>query len=438
MIGERRSCRPLRLMVLLLFAAGVVLLPAAAVGQQAPASPGLTVAENDADSHFPDGVTFSLTATATDPIARVELLYAAAGDETLQMAMPTFSPDRDIAVEQEIDLRAASLPPGIDVTYRWRLIDGAGGAVETEPRTLLWADDRFDWSEAAGERVTVHAYTGDPIFEQAVLETAERTIDRLELRFGVRWDDPIRIWVYDSMADLAGALRPNTEPWVAGASYPEHGLILAVLPVANAGEIGRVVPHEISHQLLHRATANPFNEPPTWLNEGLAVHAQEGGDQGYPALVAEAATEGRLESIAVLNAPFPYDQDAARLAYAQSLSIVTFILDTYGADGMARLIGVHREGVTADQAVRRALGVSLVELDRRWRANLPVAAETRRAATNLGQRSDEGDELGTERAIALASGALVMGGAAILATVAGALAFVRSRRARLEAGDWDE
>ena len=56
---------------------------------------------------------------------------------------------------------------------------------------------------------------------------------------------------------------------------PALHVIMAVLPPGNYDEVGRVVPHEISHQVLHQATDNPFSRPPQWLNEGLAVYWQE-------------------------------------------------------------------------------------------------------------------------------------------------------------------
>ena len=138
--------------------------------------------------------------------------------------------------------------------------------------------------------------------------------------------------------------------------------------------------------------------------------------EGLAALLRDAAADGRLASLRALNASFPYDTEEARLAYAQSLSVVDYILDTYGTAGMARLIAVFREGISYDDAVRRALGLSLDELDRRWRADL--AAQTGDLAAGLD----------TSQATLLASGAFFMAIAALLALLAGARSFLRARR----------
>ena len=68
-------------------------------------------------------------------------------------------------------------------------------------------------------------------------------------------------------------------------------------PEGGTREVGRVIPHEVSHQLLYQATKNPFNSPPTWLDEGLAVSNQESGNEDSPALLKDATEKGHLFSI---------------------------------------------------------------------------------------------------------------------------------------------
>src|SRR5690606_42158048 len=56
------------------------------------------------------------------------------------------------------------------------------------------------------------------------------------------------------------------------------------------------------------------------------------------------------------------------LAYAESESIVRFLIETKGEDATAALLAVFQEGVSYDDAVQRALGVSLDQLDQEWKA----------------------------------------------------------------------
>ena len=333
----------------------------------------IAVTADEAVADFPNAVRFSLTASAEATIERVELVYRIGPEATLNAAFPAITPDTQIKTAYDLDARINFLPPGVDLTYHWRAWGADGGTAETAPRTLVWVDDRFAWQRFATDQVAVYAYHGDPALGQAVLESAQRAITRLQIDFGVPRSAPVRIWVYTSRDDFALGTPPNSEPWIAGVTYVELLLTLAVLPPDSPDELGRVIPHEVSHLVLEQATANPYNRPPRWLDEGLAVYNQDAFSMDHEAAVRVAATEDRLLSIRALNSEFPYDRDAFSLAYDQSFSIVAFIVATYGSDGMARLITAVGAGVAHDDAVVQALGVTIDDLDRRWRDSLGSA-----------------------------------------------------------------
>ncbi len=387
----------------------------------------IDVTSSRAEPHFPNDITFSLAATSNVDIVRVELLYAVGDQETLNGVLPDVTPAKAVSLTLPVDFRLRYEPPGVDIAFRWRLVDAAGAVTETDPQVVLWQDNRFSWDAIKTDEVSVYAYNGDPDFNTDILNSAQATMDELQTRFGVERSRPLRIWVYSSSADFGGAQVNNSESWIAGASYPELGLILAVLPDGDRAEVGRVVPHEVSHQVLHQATKNPFNWPPPWLDEGLAVYNQAGGNETFPAMVTTAEADGRLPSLRALNSAFPYDPAETRLAYAASFDVVGFVIEEFGEEKMDALIDVYREGVSHEDAVQRALGISLDDLDRRWKAS--ISARTAKAgspADSLGH----GPTLGASGPVAegLASGALAIG-VAVFAALVGFL--VRAARGRL-------
>jgi hypothetical protein len=92
------------------------------------------------------------------------------------------------------------------------------------------------------------------------------------------------------------------------------------------------------------------------------------------------------------------------LAYAESYSIVQFIINTYGEDKLAAVIAAYRDGVAHDDALRRGLGVDTDQLDQLWKANLDYPGDKPRATGTTSQPSHWTDFFGT----GLASGALVV------------------------------
>ncbi|HEU5433417.1 MAG TPA: peptidase MA family metallohydrolase [Thermomicrobiales bacterium] len=399
--------------------------PAPAVIAATPVAGTAVVKRDEVATDFPKGLTFTFEATAKQPITRVDLLYRATVEKTLSLSQPHVKPATDVSLTQTVDLETAGVPPGIDLLYHWRIYEADGGVTETPEKPVSWTDTRFDWTTLKGQDVTVFAYNNDPSFNQAILDRAEQTIATLNDRFGAKPNRPIRIWVYNSGNDFSGALAPNSEPWIAGAAFPWYGLILAILPDGNMSEVARIVPHEMSHQALFAATDNPFGGTPAWLDEGFAVYNQVGGKTQYPAIVKAALAHNALPSVRALNGQFPYDTQQALIAYAESLSIVTFILDRWGQDGVAKLIDAFHQGTTPDAATKQALGVDLDQLNTQWRAWV-----AQQPASGGGLTAPFGD--GEFPVGGAPPGMLAMGVAALLAIFAGVVAARRNRRGSFE------
>lgn len=378
----------------LLFIA-LALLPVTPVSYRARAATAITVTTDEATSDFPNGIDFKLEARGDRPIQRIELLYRVADLETLNLEVPAFTPAQHVALTHQLDFRVNFQPSGIDVTYHWRLVDDQGNLTETDAKTLLWSDNRFTWQAVSSQDVTVYGYRNNDTFDKIVLNSAQSTVDKIKVTYGVENVTPIRIWVYNSKKDFTATQQGNSSDWVAGTAFPQLHVILAILPEGNQREVGRVVPHEISHQLLYQATKNPFNGPPTWFDEGLAVLNQDNGNEDFPAMVKDAAAKGHLFSIRALNSNFPYDPADAALAYAESYSVVRFIIETYGQDKLAAIIAAYRDGVSHDEALRRGIGVDLNELDRLWKQSLNYPGDKPRTTGTTRDTSQWTDDVGT-------------------------------------------
>jgi hypothetical protein len=164
--------------------------------------------------------------------------------------------------------------------------------------------------------------------------------------------------------------------WIGGQAFPESGIIVLTAPPTAAGrEYGlRTVPHELSHLVVHAATDNPFGGVPRWLDEGLAMYAEGELPSRFEERLTRAVQEGRLLSLRSSSGNFPTDAEQSLLGYAESHSVVKYMLEQYGRDGMARIFGVFRDGATPDQALRGALGIDVATLENGWRASIGAPA----------------------------------------------------------------
>ena len=353
---------------------------------------------------YPSGITFDLAYTAEETVDRAELFYSIAGNETLNLITPSVQPGPEGEISYPLDLQTYYLPPGVEITYYWRLTGKDGAQAETAPATITWLDTRFNWQTIRTDKIIVSTYDGDAGFAQKILDTAQQAADQIESDLNVQITQPIHIWAYSSTKDFSGTQAPNSESWIAGVAYQPFRLILAVLPTGDTNEVGRVIPHEMSHQIVYQAIKNPYSGLPTWLDEGLAVVYQHGGKDQYTELVQTAADQGLLYSVRSLNSGFPYDGGGATLAYAESYSIVTFIQKQWGEQALANMILAYKNGVTNDEAAMSALGVDIDGLDKMWKDSLGYKGDKGPAGTIVPVR-DSGS--GTSWGELLASGVLI-------------------------------
>ncbi len=331
------------------------------------------VVESEVAVDFPVGIDIVSNIAWSDDFddAQVELLYTVGGDETATLAFVpegTVSDDGEMEVSATLELQAQFVPSGVSIEFWWRVVDERGTLAESKPERTDWFDTRWDWQVRQTDQVRVHSYDYDEDFIQEILDSSQETVTELEQRYSLPRSEPLDIWVYPSLEDFRGAQQPNSRESVAGASYPGYFLIVAVVPDGSTAEVGRVVLHEVSHQVLYQATANPFTYPPLWFDEGMATHFQVGGTNGYMEMVVRAYQDDALFSITSLDASFPYQPAQATLAYATSWSIVEYIEVTYGDEGISALIDAFATGAPYDEALVEALGVDGDGLNDAWRA----------------------------------------------------------------------
>jgi hypothetical protein len=95
--------------------------------------------------------------------------------------------------------------------------------------------------------------------------------------------------------------------------------------------------------------------------------------------LAEAIENDSLISLRVLNSPFPDRRDRAILSYAESNSLVEFIIEEYGTEKLGELIAVFAEGAHYDDAMEEVFGVDMDGMEDLWRAH--IGAEPRSGVT---------------------------------------------------------
>ncbi len=343
---------------------------------QAQGDTAIQVVTSTARAEFPARINFALEAEsrAADIVA-VQLLYGATRQQVLTVVDLEVVPSRRVTLQHELDTQVFYYPPGTAISYRWWIRDAAGNELTTPLAELRYHDERFPWSERSARNVTIYWYRGGEAFGETLLGAAMRALDRLEAVLGAGLEQPVQIYIYASNSDMRSALQSNSVEWVGGEAHTGLGVIVGAIAPGDQAEAGRLIPHELSHQVLAQLTANPYGGVPLWFDEGLAMYAQEQRDAGYDERLAMAARAGQLIPLEALAASFPADTDQALLSYAQSRAVVAYLIERYGVEQVRELALAFAAAMPVDEALPAVLGSSVDALDAEWRATLPPAAQ---------------------------------------------------------------
>lgn len=354
--------------------------PSTAQAEQDSLPPSVKISQNNPNPRFPDGIDFDLkasTGAGSPKFTKLEFSFRLVGEVETSVRQVAFEggAGQPISAHTSLDTQKDYIPPGARLNYFWTFYDANGKAYVSPAQELTYNDTRFKFRELKSGVVTLRWYQGDDNFGRQGLNTATATIDKLGKLYQIEPKNPINITIYPDYRTMFTALPPNTAEWVGGQAFPSLGTIVLAITPGDLKEIGRGIPHEVSHQVVYQATRNPYNVPPKWLDEGLAVNNQEQVEGVLLETFERAVDKHTLVSLRSLNGAFPADDQESSLAYAESVKVVQYIITKYGQGAIAKMLAAFKEGVTYDEAVRRGTGIGLDELDREWKQsfNYPIA-----------------------------------------------------------------
>jgi len=226
------------------------------------------------------------------------------------------------------------------------------GLLRGDQVTILYEEP---WKEAAQE--AANAYP-----------TAKRDVEE-KLGWTASFNSKV-VLVRDSKAfqEMVGSAL------FAAYAVPEENLIvidqsrMSVRPFT----IEVTLKHELCHLLLHDHLKG--KDIPKWLEEGVCVWVSEGIAEimmeQKRSLLNEALLAGRVIPLRALSRGFPRDRESLPLAYEESKSVVSYMVETHGLEGLLETLRWVRQGHPWEEAVQGALGIPFDELERSWAESL--------------------------------------------------------------------
>jgi hypothetical protein len=354
----------------LALAVASLLVLAAATVSAAVAQPGVVFGEPQARGDFGEPIVFGTSFRSSTPPQRVELLTALPHDTGHRVSLASVQqtgPDTWAASVAQ----GGHVVPNTSYRYRFRVVgeDGATLGPEGSHRVV---DTRLEWQQLSGDHVTVWWHAGDQAFAERALAIAEDAVMEASELLGVHDIEPIDFFIYGDSRAFRQAMGPATRENVGGQAYPHLRTLFGLIEPRQVASdwVEELVVHELAHMIFDEAVRNPYGYPPRWLNEGLAVYLTRGYDAGDRAQVEGAARTGSIIPLEGLAGQFPTRALRFGLAYAESVSAIDFLVETYGQATLVELITSFADGRTVDEAFLAATGASFLAFEDAWLASV--------------------------------------------------------------------
>lgn len=339
---------------------------------------GLKILDSSAQVEFPSKLSFNLSAESDTNITDIRLSYTT---DRLSFAQVTsevyieFAPSTTVDAKWTLEMvKIGGLPPGSSVDYWWTVEDASGNRVETAPIQVQFNDNRYSWHSLTEGKVTIYWYKGEQPFAQKLMAVARQALARLADNTGAHLEKPVKLYIYANSQDLKGAMIYPQE-WTGGVAFTRYGTIAIGIAPDKLDWGKRAIVHELTHLVIHQMTLNPYNDLPTWLDEGLAMYNEGALEPGYRANLDKAIAENNLISVRSLSSPFSAYAGESILSYVQSYSLVEFLIENYGQGKMLELLTTFKQGSSYDAALEKVYGFNMDGLDTLWRDYVTIPAQ---------------------------------------------------------------
>ena len=333
----------------------------------------LRVVDYRVENNFPKDVKFYVAAAGPNEIVQVRVNLQKIGQTTRGSYLQVdFEPGTSVSGEAELLTGGNNyVPPGTGLTYQIEVTDETGQILLTPTEVFVYLDNRFEWLTVSEGIITV--FYNDPLVQsrgEHVLETALKTMEITGPLLGIAPELPVHIITYHNYRDMIGALPFRSEATrsqliTAGMAFDEERVLMVH---SGDGSVTSATAHEFVHLLVGDVLGRAYFQAPAWLNEGLAEY---GSEHGVNREIKNRTVERAIDNDKVRPlwhlGTYSGTPEETLYAYGQGDSVVTFMVQEYGAEKMAELMQAIIRTFDIDTALEQVYGVDQHGIDSAWR-----------------------------------------------------------------------
>lgn len=239
--------------------------------------------------------------------------------------------------------------------------------------TYSYAQESKDWEVFKSTHFLIY-YKNVPVdFISGVSTVSEKYYNAIAEDLGFSrlnfwsWDDRAKIYIYDDVSDYQ---RQTGEPsWSQGRTVPGYKIIQSYFGAQEFLE--STLPHEMSHIIFREFVG--FNNPavPLWLDEGVSSYQEKIKFAGTSEILRDAMEKKVFMDLLKLTGfkdyPLEYGSESVRLFYAESFSLIEYLMKKFGRDKFVTFCQDLRDKRSFEGALSSGYNFAdLKEMDQAW------------------------------------------------------------------------
>ncbi|MCF7884966.1 MAG: hypothetical protein K9M80_00590 [Candidatus Marinimicrobia bacterium] len=229
----------------------------------------------------------------------------------------------------------------------------------------------FSQKMGAGIQVNIK-YTGDnPSVPKLTRKIINKNFKRYKNFIGLDQDLNMLCLIARNNKEFIEYLGHETPKWLAGVmDYRENRIVLKSPKFKSISheQYENTIKHELVHFIQNAVV--PLSITPNWFDEGIAEYLAKNYNIHSQIILSRALNQEKLISIKELNVAITPNRTKNQLAYAESASLIDFLLIAYGEEVIQTIFNHLKKGSTFSRAWSSATGMEYQYLDFHWRKYL--------------------------------------------------------------------
>lgn len=240
------------------------------------------------------------------------------------------------------------------------------------PSGIALGDEIDAWHTIKSTHFIIYYRTVEDKFLEELIDRSEDYYNKIADSLGFRrynfwlWENRAKIYIYDDAKTYQAATGQPS--WSSGCAIMKEKIIYT-FPYAR-GFFETILPHEMGHIIFREFVGFDNSAIPFWLDEGVASYQEKPKRVTSDGIVKDAIQNDKfinLERLSSLNPQVIEDAELVNLFYAESLSLIDYLIKEYGQDNFVLFCQALRDKKDLAGALAYAYPFrNTQDLSRKW------------------------------------------------------------------------